>query len=71
MATDRLIHYVCASPSHRGSVELGITRHDGGWALCPDLLSEDHDWVETGGLDVGDAVGRWFELAGLSAPRAA
>lgn len=63
MAADRLIHWVCTSPDHRRSLELGLTRHRGQWALCHDLLSADHDWLDTGGVDVSAAVACWQEAA--------
>jgi hypothetical protein len=65
MADDRLIHWICTAPSHRRSIELGLTRHDGGWALCPDLLSEGHEWIDTGGLEVSDAVIHWQRVVGV------
>ncbi len=64
MAGDRLIHWICTSPAHRRSIELGLTRHDGQWALCPDLLSDGHEWLDTGGVALGDAVTRWHHVTG-------
>jgi hypothetical protein len=71
MADARLIRYLCTAPAHRRSTELGLTRHDGEWALCPDLLSQGHQWTDTGGLEVADAVGRWKEIVGLERARPA
>ena len=59
---DHLIHYLCTAPAHRRSLDLGLTRHQGQWAFCPDLLSQDHDWLDTGGLEPRDAVVRWQEI---------
>ena len=67
MATDRLIHWVCTAPAHRRTSELGLTRHDGQWALCPDLISEGHEWAGTGGLEVNEAVAHWERVAGVAA----
>lgn len=69
MPGDRLIRYLCVAPTHRRSTELGLTRHEGQWALCPDLLSPGHEWTDTGGLEVSDAVGRWKQLIGLDGAR--
>jgi hypothetical protein len=59
VADDRLIHWICTSPAHRRSIELGLTRHQGQWALCCDLLSDGHAWLDTGGVALGDAVTHW------------
>ncbi|MDE3111762.1 MAG: hypothetical protein KGN00_04945 [Chloroflexota bacterium] len=71
MAGDRMIRFLCTSPAHRRSTELGLTRHEGQWALCPDLLSQGHEWLDTGGLEVADAVVRWKEIVGLERARPA
>ncbi|MBU6423618.1 MAG: hypothetical protein KGJ98_07630 [Chloroflexota bacterium] len=71
MADDRLVHYLCTAPAHRRSTELGLTQHGGRWALCPDLLGQGHEWVDTGGLQVADAVIRWREIVGLERARPA
>lgn len=57
--SDRLIHYVCTASSHRRSPEPGLTRHNGGWALCPDPIGIGHEWTDTGGLEPRDAVSQW------------
>jgi hypothetical protein len=61
--SDRLIHYVCTASSHRRS-EPGLTRHNGSWALCPDLIGAGHEWRDTGGLEVRDAVIHWRQIVG-------
>ncbi|MBI2774197.1 MAG: hypothetical protein HYX56_06890 [Chloroflexi bacterium] len=66
-----LIHYVCTAPSHRRTADLGLTRNGERWALCPDLIGRDHEWQDTGGLEVSAAVARWQELVGLGARAAA
>jgi hypothetical protein len=71
MADDRLIHWICTSPTHRRSIEVGLTRHDGSWALCPDLLSPGHEWMDTGGVEVGEAVTHWKRAAGVEGQRPA
>lgn len=71
MATDRLIHWICTAPAHRRSSALGLTRHDGRWALCPDLVGDGHEWVDTGGVEVDDAVVRWQSVTANGAPRSA
>lgn len=62
--SDHLIHYVCTASSHRRSPEPGLTRHDGHWAMCPDLIGDGHEWQDTGGLDVRSAVVRWRQMIG-------
>ncbi len=62
MASDGLIHYVCTSRDHCASAEPGLTQHHGEWAICPQLLGEDHEWYDTGGLAVRDAVILWRKL---------
>lgn len=62
---DRLIHYVCVASSHRHSLEPGLTRHQGRWALCPDLIGDGHEWQDTGGLETRDAVIRWRQMIGF------
>ncbi|OGO74139.1 MAG: hypothetical protein A3G84_08910 [Chloroflexi bacterium RIFCSPLOWO2_12_FULL_71_12] len=62
--SDRLIHYICTAASHHRSLGPGLTRHGGHWALCPDLIGEDHEWRDTGGLEVHDAVIRWRQIVG-------
>lgn len=64
MATDRLIHWICTADDHRRTPELGLTRYDGQWAMCPQLIGEGHEWQETGGVEVGDAVRQWQQVAG-------
>lgn len=64
MAPDRLIHWICTAPAHRRSAELGLTRHDGRWAMCPDLIGDGHEWLDTGGVDVSDAVLHWQRVGG-------
>lgn len=71
MARDRMIRYLCTAAAHRRSTELGLTQHEGKWALCPDLLGQGHQWMDTGGLDVADAVMRWKEIAGVDRARPA
>lgn len=61
---DRLIHYVCTASSHRRSPEPGLTRHNGSWALCPDLIGDGHEWTDTGGLEVREAVIQWRQIIG-------
>lgn len=61
---DRLIHYVCTASSHRRSPEPGLTRHKGSWALCPDLIGDGHEWTDTGGLEVREAMLQWREIIG-------
>lgn len=68
---DHLIHFLCTAPRHRRSLELGLTRHQGQWAFCPDLLSQDHEWEDIGGLEPRDAVARWQEMVGASRRAAA
>jgi hypothetical protein len=62
--SDRLIHYVCTASSHRQSPAPGLTRHNGSWALCPDLIVDGHEWTDTGGLEVRDAVVQWRQIIG-------
>jgi hypothetical protein len=71
MAGDRTIRYLCTASAHRRSNELGLTQHAGEWALCPDLLSPGHEWADTGGVEVAEAVVRWKELVGLETRRPA
>lgn len=71
MAGDRLIRFVCTASAHRRSTELGLTQHEGEWALCPDLLAQGHEWMDTGGLEVADAVASWKRLVGLESARPA
>ncbi len=71
MTGEALIRYVCVAPAHCRSTELGLTRHEGEWALCPDLLGQGHDWSDTGGLGVVEAVAHWQELAGITRARPA
>lgn len=59
---DRLIRWICASDSHRVSVEPGLTRYEGQWAVCPQLLGNDHEWLDTGGVELSEAVTRWRRL---------
>lgn len=71
VAGDRLIRYVCTASAHRRSTELGLTQHDGKWALCPDLLAQRHEWTDTGGLEVAEAVARWKRIVELESARSA
>jgi hypothetical protein len=64
MASDRLIHFVCTSRAHRGGPDPGLTQHDGEWALCSQLLANGHEWYDTGGLPVREAVAQWRGLVG-------
>jgi hypothetical protein len=59
MATDRLIHWICTARDHSRTTELGLTRHDGRWAMCPELIGDGHEWQETGGVELSDAVRQW------------
>jgi hypothetical protein len=60
--SDRLIRFVCIAASHRRTTDPGLTRYDGRWAICPELLARDHEWQDTGGLEVRDAVTQWRQL---------
>ncbi len=71
MNGDRLIRFICTANAHRRSTELGLTQHDGEWALCPDLLAQGHEWMDTGGLEVADAVARWKRSVGIEGSRSA
>ena len=68
MGTDRLIHWICTSTDHRRRSDLGLTRHDGQWAMCPELIGDGHQWRETGGVEVQQAVVQWQHAAGLALP---
>ena len=63
-----LIYFVCSSSDHNAGGEPGLTKHKGQWAICPRFAATDHEWVETGGLAVPDAVARWFSLIDAVAP---
>lgn len=39
-------------------------------ALCPDLPSDGHEWLDTGGVEVSDAVVHWQRAAGIEGPKA-
>lgn len=71
MTGDRLIRFICIASAHRRSTELGLTQHQGEWALCPDLLAQGHEWMDTGGLVVAEAVARWKREVGLERRRSA
>jgi hypothetical protein len=68
MASDRLIHFVCTTRSHCADGDPGLTQYLGEWALCPELLAPDHEWYDTGGLPVRDAVAQWRELMDVDDP---
>jgi hypothetical protein len=65
MASDRLIHFVCTTRDHSSSRDPGLTQYEGEWALCPELLADGHDWFDTGGVPVKDALAQWRELMDL------
>lgn len=65
MASDRLIHYICTARAHCRTMEVGLTQHRGEWALCADLLSDGHEWRETGAVGVAQAVAQWQAAMGL------
>jgi len=69
VATDLLIHWICTATSHRRTSELGLTHHEGQWAMCPELIGDGHEWFDTGGVDVSDALARWEEVVAASAPQ--
>ena len=69
MTPDRLIHWICTASFHRRTSELGLTHHDGQWAMCPELIGDGHEWLDIGGVEVSDAVARWQEAATLSGPQ--
>lgn len=71
MASDRLIHWICTAKAHCRTTEVGLTQHDGEWALCADLLSDGHEWRDIGGIDVASAVSRWQEAMGVARARPA
>ena len=62
MASDRLIHFVCTSREHLSNGEAGLTQYEGEWALCPELLGTGHEWFDTGGVPVRDAIAQRREL---------
>ena len=62
MASDGLIHFVCTARDHATSRDPGLTQHAGEWALCPELLSNAHEWFDTGGVPARDAKAQWREL---------
>ena len=59
MASDRLIHFVCTAADHHSTSKPGLTQYEGEWAMCPELLSNGHDWFDTGGVPVKQAVDQW------------
>ena len=65
MSEERLIRYICVFKGHRGSRELGLTQFQGGWALCPDILGNNHEWLDIGEAAIADAVQQWREITGL------
>lgn len=62
--SNSLIQFVCTASSHRRSSEPGLTRHQGSWALCPDLIGDGHEWRDTGGLEVREAFVQWRQMVG-------
>ena len=62
MASDGLIHFVCTTRDHGSTRDPGLTQHEGEWALCAQLLGDGHEWYDTGGVEVRDAVAQWREL---------
>lgn len=66
MASDRLIHFVCTARDHGSSRDPGLTQNEGEWALCAQLLGNGHEWFDTGGVPVKEAVARWRELMGFA-----
>lgn len=51
----KLVEYLCVASAHAPkSLEpgQGLTVHLGNWAYCPAGGSSDHDWFETGGIEI-------------------
>ncbi len=66
---DGLIHFVCISREHYSGSEPGLTQHLGEWAICTELLGRGHDWFDTDGVSVREAVAQWRRLMGAPEAR--
>ncbi len=59
---DRLIHFVCVAETHRKSDDLGVTLHEGTWAVCTEILEKTgHVWEAVGPLVMSEVALRWRE----------
>jgi hypothetical protein len=50
-----MVEYLCIASAHASKAlepGVGLTVHLSNWAYCPAGGSSDHDWFETGGIEI-------------------
>lgn len=59
---DQLVHFMCTANGHHGSAEIGVTLHDGAWAVCSQVVDDGgHAWQQIKPLPMGEAAFKWRE----------